>query len=85
MPRAWAHLLAIAAGRPLDPATATPPAWRAYVEEVLGVTAPHRMTDGRTPAFRDWESGYDPEAWLDRAINATRTEVFPLHGIDPLP
>ena len=23
--------------------------------------------------------------WLDRAIHATRTEVFPLHGLDPLP
>jgi acetoin utilization protein AcuC len=85
VPRAWAHLLAIAAGRPLDPALATPPGWRAYVTEVLGATAPHRMTDGRTPAYRDWSAGYDPEAWLDRAINATRTEVFPLHGLDPLP
>jgi acetoin utilization protein AcuC len=85
VPRAWAHLIAIAAGRPLDPALPTPPAWRAYVEEVLGVTAPHRMTDGRTPAFRDWADGYDPESWLDRAIHATRMEVFPLHGLDPLP
>ena len=46
---------------------------------------PYRMTDGRTPAYRDWSSGYDPETWLDRAINATRTEVFPLHGLDPYP
>ena len=58
---------------------------RAHVEEVLGATAPHRMTDGRTPAYRDWSGGYDPETWLDRAINATRTEVFPFHGLDPLP
>ena len=61
VPRAWAHLLAIASGRPLEPTLATPPAWRAYVEEVLGATAPHRMTDGRTPAFRDWADGYDPD------------------------
>ncbi len=85
VPRAWAHLIAIAGGHPLDPALATPPAWRAYVEEVLGVTAPHRMTDGRTPAYRDWAAGYDPDAWLDRAIHATRMEIFPLHGLDPLP
>ena len=85
VPRAWTHLLAIVAGRPLEPTLATPPGWRAYVEEVLGATAPHRMTDGRTPAYRDWSAGYDPETWLDRAINATRTEVFPLHGLDPLP
>ena len=24
-------------------------------------TAPQRMTDGRTPAYRDWAEGYDPE------------------------
>jgi len=85
VPRAWTHLIAIAAGHPLEPATATPPEWRAYVEEVLGATAPHRMTDGRTPAYRDWAAGYDPDAWLDRAIHATRMEIFPLHGLDPLP
>ena len=85
VPRAWTHLLAIASGKPLDPTLATPPAWRAYVEEVLGATAPHRMTDGRTPAYREWSSGYDPDAWLDRAIHATRMEIFPLHGLDPLP
>ncbi len=85
VPRAWTHLLAVAGGHPLDPSTPTPPEWRAYVESVIGATAPHRMTDGRTPAFRDWSSGYDPEAWLDRAVHATRTEIFPLHGLDPLP
>jgi acetoin utilization protein AcuC len=85
VPRAWTHLIAIAAGHPLEPTLATPPAWRAYVEEVLGATAPHRMTDGRTPAYRDWSAGYDPDAWLDRAIHATRMEIFPLHGLDPLP
>ena len=85
VPRAWTHLLAIASGHPLDPSTPTPPEWRAYVESVTGASAPHRMTDGRTPAFRDWSSGYDPEAWLDRAVHATRTEIFPLHGLDPLP
>ena len=69
----------------LDPALPTPPGWRAYVTEVLGATAPHRMTDGRTPAYRDWSEGYDPASWLDRAINATRESVFPLHGLDPLP
>ena len=28
VPRAWTHLLAMATGEPLDPATPTPPAWR---------------------------------------------------------
>jgi len=85
VPRAWTHLLAIVAGRPLAPETATPEEWRAHVRSTLGVTAPSRMTDGRTPAYRDWSEGYDPESWLDRAINATRTEIFPFHGLDPLP
>ena len=85
VPRAWTHLLAVASGHPLDPMLATPPGWRTYVETMIGATAPHRMTDGRTPAFRDWSGGYDPEAWLDRAVHATRMEIFPLHGIDPLP
>ncbi len=85
VPRAWTHLLAIVAGKPLAPTTETPAAWRAYVEEMVGRTAPHRLTDGRNPAYRDWAGGYDPETWLDRAIMATRTEVFPLHGLDPYP
>ncbi len=83
VPRAWSHLLAVVAGRPLDPETATPAQWRDHVEQLLGRTAPHRMTDGRVPAYRDWRDGYDPGAWLDRAIHATRQAVFPLHGIDP--
>ena len=43
------------------------------------------MTDGRTPAYRDWSTGYDPAVWLDRAIASTREAVFPLHGLDHLP
>jgi acetoin utilization protein AcuC len=85
VPRAWTHLLAIVGGHPLPPETETPPEWRAYVTEMLDRTPPYRMTDGRTPAFRDWNDGYDPETWLDRAIMATRAEVFPLHGLDPYP
>jgi acetoin utilization protein AcuC len=44
-----------------------------------------RLTDGRDPAYRDWSQGYDPATWLDRTVNATREEIFPLHGLDPLP
>ncbi|HEX6148804.1 acetoin utilization protein AcuC [Nocardioides sp.] len=85
VPRAWTHLLAIVAGAPLDPATPTPPGWREYVETRLGARAPTSLTDGRDPAYRDWSEGFDPNSWLDRAINATRSEVFPWHGLDPLP
>ncbi len=85
VPRAWSHLLAIVGGRPLDPATETPESWREHVERTFGLAAPSRMGDGRTPSYRPWEEGYDPDTWLDRSINSARTELFPYHGLDPLP
>jgi acetoin utilization protein AcuC len=85
VPRAWSHLLAVVSGHPLDPATLTPDSWREHVAERLGARAPHRLTDGRDPAFRDWREGYDPGTWLDRSINSTREEIFPFHGLDPMP
>ncbi|WP_435742836.1 acetoin utilization protein AcuC [Nocardioides sp. SYSU DS0663] len=85
VPRAWTHLLAIVAGRPLDPLLETPGGWREHVREHLDRTAPFRMTDGRNPAYRDWRDGYDPDTWLDRAIHATRSAAFPHHGLDPFP
>ncbi|MFT4082176.1 MAG: acetoin utilization protein AcuC [Nocardioides sp.] len=84
VPRAWTHLLGALSGVPVDPDIETPGGWREHVAS-LGAKAPLRMTDGRTPSYRDWSSGYDPASWLDRQINATRTAVFPLHGLDPLP
>ena len=85
VPRAWTHLLAIVGGRPLDPMTDTPD----------GLARPRARPAGPHPAvpadrraelaWRDWSEGYDPETWLDRAIHATRTEIFPFHGLDPLP
>ncbi len=83
VPRAWAHLLSIVSGLPLDPDTPTPDAWRAEVERLRGQPAPLRMTDGRRALYRSWEEGYDPASWLDRSIQATRNEVFPLNGLDP--
>jgi acetoin utilization protein AcuC len=85
VPRSWTHLLAAVGGAPLDPDTETPAQWRGHVEERLGRPAPARMTDGREPVFRDWSEGYDPSAWLDRAVHETRSAVFPENGLDPLP
>ncbi len=85
VPRAWTHLLGVVSGVPLDPATEVPAEWRAHVGEVLGQEAPERMSDGRTPDFRDWTEGFNPETWLDRSINSTRTASFPLNGLDPMP
>lgn len=85
VPRAWTHLLSIVSGHPLDPVLDTPAAWREHVRERVGRGAPWRLTDGRTPAWRDWADGFDPGTWLDRAIHATRQAAFPLHGLDPYP
>jgi acetoin utilization protein AcuC len=85
VPRAWTHLLAIVAGAPLDPLISTPEGWREHVQSLLGRSAPLRMTDGPMPAYRDWVQGYDPSVWLDRAVHATRSATFPLHGLDPMP
>ena len=62
VPRAWTHLLAIVGGAPARPGRRRrPEAWRdARARRCSGRTAPFRMTDGRTPAYRDWAEGYDP-------------------------
>jgi acetoin utilization protein AcuC len=83
VPRAWSHLLSVVSGSPLDLDLDTPTAWREEIRERLGVRAPLRMTDGRSPAYRDWSQGYDPDTWLDRAVQATRDAVFPYNGLDP--
>jgi acetoin utilization protein AcuC len=85
VPRAWTHLLAIVSGQPLETGLDTPPEWRAEVASRLGRRAPVRMTDGRDPAYRDWSEGYNPDTWLDRAVQATREAVFPLNGLDLMP
>ncbi len=84
VPRAWTHLLAEAAGSPLDPSTEVPEGWREYVSERYGLSAPARMTDGRTPSWEPWESGYNPSDAVDRAVLATQKAVFPAHGLGGL-
>ncbi|MFV2021170.1 acetoin utilization protein AcuC [Micromonospora sp. LOL_023] len=83
VPRAWTHLLAVAVGAPLHPATLTPPRWRALAAaRCPGRPVPLRMTDDVDPDFVPWQPGGDPDP-VDRAILATRKAVFPLHGLDP--
>ncbi len=98
VPRAWTHLLAIATGEPLDPETETPTVWRELARQRLhsgrsggrprvrllpdGPGIPLNLTDGVTPTYRPWQPATDGDA-VDRAIAATRREVFPLLGLDP--
>ncbi|MER5292802.1 acetoin utilization protein AcuC [Streptomyces pharetrae] len=82
VPRSWAHLVGIAAGRQIAPETVIPESWRQEVFARTRELAPGRMTDGRWPVvFREWEAGYDPADRLDQAVLAVRRAVFPLRGL----
>lgn len=87
VPRAWTHLIAEAAGAPIEPSTQTPEAFRSFVSESLGRPGPGHMTDGRTPWAKPFEQGFDPGDPVDASILETRAAVFPSHGlaIDPDP
>ena len=85
VPRTWSCALAEAAHRPVPAGTQTPAAWRAFVLARTGQSAPESMSDGRPAEFRRWVDGYNPADDVDRAIMATRTAVFPEHGLDPQP
>ncbi|MGH3252088.1 MAG: acetoin utilization protein AcuC [Trebonia sp.] len=81
VPRTWTHLLAVAAGAPLDPDTATPARWRELARSLTGVTAPRTMTDGAPPRYVSFASGMDLDDPVDRAIMRTRSAVFPSLGL----
>ncbi len=85
VPRAWVHLLAEAAGQPVDPGTRTPQKWREYARSRTGERVPEWMTDGEPAVHTAFENGYDPADPVDRSIMATRVAVFPGHGLDPQP
>ena len=46
VPRTWAHLLAEAAGYPIDPGARIPATWREQAFRRTGRPAPEFMTDG---------------------------------------
>ncbi len=81
VPRTWTHLLAIAAGTPVDVATATPAGWRDLARSLGGETAPLSMTDGAPANYLSFASGIDPGDPVDRAIMRTRSAVFASHGL----
>ncbi len=85
VPRTWTHLLAEAAGAPIDPDTTTPPEWHEIVRRRAGAVPPLTMTDGQAPQFAAWSAPADPASAdaVDAAIRATREAVFSRHGLDP--
>ena len=82
-PRSSTQLLAIVAGRDIDPATPLPQDWLTWRRRpARGLpcrsTCP---TAHRNPvAFRRWDGSV--ELPVDRAIRDTRNRVYPLHGLD---
>ena len=83
VPRAWAHLVAIAAHRPIEPTSPVPDGWRIYVQRTRRAAGSGPVHDGRDASFTPWSRGHDPADPVDRAVMATRRAVFPLHGLDP--
>jgi acetoin utilization protein AcuC len=81
VPRTWTHLLAVAAGVPVDQASQTPVEWRELARSLTGETAPESMTDGASARYVPFSSGMDPGDPVDRAIIRTRTAVFASHGL----
>jgi acetoin utilization protein AcuC len=81
VPRTWTHLLAVAAGTPVDPEMATPVEWRELAWALAGERAPLTMTDGASARYVAFASGMDPGDPVDRAIMRTRSAVFAAHGL----
>jgi acetoin utilization protein AcuC len=81
VPRTWTHLLAVAAGTPVDPEMATPVQWRELAWSLAGERAPLTMTDGASARYVAFASGMDPGDPVDRAIMRTRSAVFAAHGL----
>ena len=81
VPRSWTHLLAVAAGEPLDPWLPVPDAWRALAVERTGESAPTQMTDGEPAKFIPIAAGMDPADRVDTAIMNTCRAVFAWHGL----
>ena len=83
-PRSWTHLLAIVSGHDLDPATPLPRDWLARAAaDRPGIPLPVDMSDGvpNPVTFRRWDGTV--ELAVDRAIQDTRSIIYPLHGLDP--
>ncbi len=83
VPRSWTHLLAVAAGDPVDPALAIPASWRDLATGRTGEEAPSVMTDGRPADYIPVSAGIDPGDRVDASIVNTCRAIFPWHGLHP--
>lgn len=81
VPRAWTHLIGEAVGSPVDPNAVLPANYRDYVLHRVGPVTYETMSDGRDPWISSFDSGFNPEDEIDRAILATRRAVYPAMGI----
>jgi acetoin utilization protein AcuC len=81
VPRTWTHLLAVAAGCPLDPGLAVPASWRALAIDRAGEEAPTVMTDGQAADYVPVGSGIDPHDPVDASIVNTCRAIFSWHGL----
>jgi acetoin utilization protein AcuC len=81
VPRTWTHLLAVAAGQPVDPGRAIPEAWRALAAARTGEDAPSVMTDGEPADYIPVASGLDPGDPIDASIMNTCRATFAWHGL----
>ena len=83
VPRSWTHLLAVAAGRPVDPGLAIPARWRSLAADRAGEDAPSVMTDGESADYIPAASGIDPGDRIDASIINTCRATFAWHGLQP--
>jgi acetoin utilization protein AcuC len=81
VPRTWTHLLAVAAGEPVDPGLPVPAGWRDLAYRRTGERAPSRMTDGEDAEFVPFAAGIDPSDPVDAAIMNTCRAAFAWHGL----
>jgi acetoin utilization protein AcuC len=84
VPRSWTHLLAVAAGRPVDPQTPVPRGWLALAAERAGEDGPSWMTDGQSAEYIPVTSGIDPRDRVDTSIMNTQRATFAWHGLPTL-
>jgi acetoin utilization protein AcuC len=83
VPRSWTHLLAVAAGEPVDPSRAVPDHWRSLAAARAGEQAPSTMTDGESADYIPVTAGIDPADPVDASIVNTCRATFPWHGLQP--